>query len=120
MTGKTAVGKNRQDFATETAVLLGLLSLRDGRNGQTEDETEGDSDGGVRNRSVEHGFEVQRFREDVLEGGVGTLYKDTLNLGEGQSDSSRAFDLEPNSETVKKYLPVFKTLSGNEIFLHFQ
>ena len=51
---------------------------------------------------------------------MGTLYKDTLNLGEGQSDSSRAFDLEPNSETVKKYGPVFKTMSGNEIFLHFQ
>lgn len=68
MAGKTAVGKDRKNFATETAVLLRLLSLRDGRNGQAEDETEGDSDGDFRNRSVEHGFEVQRFREDVLEG----------------------------------------------------
>lgn len=51
---------------------------------------------------------------------MGTLYKDTLNLGEGQSDSSRAFELEPNSETVKKYRPVLKTMSGKEIFLQFQ
>ena len=97
MTGKTAVGKDGQDFATEAALLLLLLSFRRGRDGQTKDETDGDSDSGLRNRSVEHGFRVQRCRDDVMGWREGSLYKDTLNLGEGQSDSSRAFDLELNS-----------------------
>ena len=83
MTGKTAVGKDRKNFATEAALLLNLLSVCHGRTNQTEHETEGDSGSGVRNRSVEHGFRVQRCRDDVLWWRVGSLFQGYFKFGRG-------------------------------------